>query len=146
MNIRPIRTKRDYQAALKLVSPYFDNVPESGSEEDDFFDVMVTLIEAYEQAHYPISPPTPIEAIKFRMEQGGVSVKDFAELIGSTSSRVYEILSGKRNLTLPMIRAINRNLGIPAESLIAEPTVMPLRVAKAHAATKTKVVRQKAAK
>ena len=78
---------------------------------------MVTLIEAYERKHYPIDPPDPIEAIKFRMEQGGLTVKDLEPMIGK-SNRVYEVLSGKRNLTLPMIRRLHRDLGIPAESLI----------------------------
>ena len=117
MEIRPIRTNDDYKAALKEVSAFFDNEPETDSSEGDRFEVLVTLIEAYEAKHYPIVPPDPIEAIKFGMEQGGLSVQDLVPMIGRTN-RVYEVLNHTRPLTLAMIRSLHEGLGIPAEVLI----------------------------
>ena len=117
MNIRPIRTKKDYEQALRELSAYFDDEPEPGTDEGDRFDILATLVEAYESKHFPIGPPDPIEAIRFRMEQGGLTVKDLVPSIGQPN-RVYEILNGKRNLTIEMIRNLHRNLGIPVESLI----------------------------
>ncbi|MQA55024.1 helix-turn-helix domain-containing protein [Pseudomonas piscis] len=117
MNIRPIHTDRDYRAALKSVSPMFDNEPQPGTPEGDYFDVMITLIEAYEARQFPIDLPNPIEAIKFRMEQSGLSAADLAPAIGRTN-RVYEVLNGKRALTLPMIWKLHQLFGIPAQSLI----------------------------
>ncbi|WP_426576342.1 helix-turn-helix domain-containing protein [Xenorhabdus stockiae] len=117
MNIKPIRTEQDYQKALKAIAPLFDNQPEIGTPEFDFMEVMVLLIEAYESEHYPIDPPDPIEAIKFRMEQSGLTIKDLEPAIGK-SNRVYEVLNRKRNLTLPMIRNLNSMFGIPADVLI----------------------------
>ncbi|EJL00147.1 MULTISPECIES: helix-turn-helix domain-containing protein [Pseudomonas] len=117
MQIRPIHTDQDYRAALKQVSVLFDNEPEPGTAEGDYFDVMVTLIEAYEAKHFPVDLPNPIDAIKFRMEQSGLSAADLAPAIGRTN-RVYEVLNGKRALTLPMIWKLHQLFGIPAESLI----------------------------
>lgn len=117
MNIRPIHSDQDYRAALKNVSPFFDNEPTPGTPEGDYFDVMVTLIEAYEAKHFPVDLPNPIEAIKFRMEQSGLSVADLVPAIGRTN-RVYEVLNGKRALTLPMIWKLHQLFGIPAQSLI----------------------------
>ena len=117
LQIRPIRTEADYDAALKAVSPLFDNEPEPDSDEGAAFDAMITLIEAYERKHHPIGLPDPIEAIKFRMEQQGLSPKDLQPMIGGLN-RVYEVLSRKRPLTMPMIRRLHQQLGIPAESLI----------------------------
>ena len=117
MNIHPIRTKADYKRALRELSAYFDNEPEPGSEDGDRFEILATLVEAYESKHFPIEAPDPIEAIRFRMEQGGLTVKDLVPSIGQPN-RVYEVLNRKRGLTLEMIRNLHRNLGIPAESLI----------------------------
>ena len=117
MNIHPIRTKADYKRALREVSAYFDNEPEPGSADGDRFEILTTLVEAYEAKHLPIDAPDPIEAIRFRMEQGGLTVKDLVPSIGQPN-RVYEVLNRKRGLTLEMIRNLHRNLGIPAESLI----------------------------
>lgn len=117
MNIRPIHTDEDYRAALKSVSALFDNEPEPGTPEGDYFDIMITLIEAYEAKQYPVDLPNPIDAIKFRMEQSGLSAADLAPAIGRTN-RVYEVLNGKRALTLPMIWKLHDLFGIPAESLI----------------------------
>lgn len=118
MDIRPIHNDADYKAALKTVSPWFDNEPEPGSEDADRFDILVTLIEAYETRHFPIDLPDPIDAIKFRMEQSGLAVKDLEPMIGR-SNRVYEVLARKRPLTLAMIRRLHRGLGIPAQVLVA---------------------------
>ncbi|PHZ25487.1 helix-turn-helix domain-containing protein [Yersinia massiliensis] len=117
MIIRPIRNEEDYRAALKAVSPLFDNEPEPNTPEGDFFEVMIVLIEAYEQKHFPVDLPDPVEAIKFRMEQSCLSAKDLMPAIGR-SNRVYEILNRKRSLTLPMIWKLHTLFGIPAESLI----------------------------
>ncbi|EDT2962822.1 helix-turn-helix domain-containing protein [Salmonella enterica subsp. enterica] len=117
MQIRPIRTEQDYEAALRAVEPLFDNEPALDTPEGDYFEVMCLLIQEYEKKHYPIDPPEPLEAIKFRMEQQGLTVKDLEPAIGQTN-RVYEVLNGKRNLTLPMIRRLHRQFGIPLESLI----------------------------
>jgi len=118
--IRPIRTDADYRAALALVAPYFDNEPEIDSDAGAHFEAMVTLIEAYEAKHYPMSPPDPIEAILFRMEQQGLKPKDLEPMIGQRN-RVYEVLNGKRKLTMAMVWRLHTGLGIPAESLIRQP-------------------------
>ncbi len=117
MIIRPIRNEEDYRAALKAISPLFDNEPEPNTPEGDFLEVMIVLIEAYEQKHFPVDLPDPVEAIKFRMEQSCLSAKDLMPAIGR-SNRVYEILNRKRSLTLPMIWKLHTLFGIPAESLI----------------------------
>ncbi len=118
--IRPIRTDTDYRAALALVVPYFDHEPEIDSDAGAHFEAMLTLIEAYEAKHYPISPPDPIEAILFRMEQQGLKPKDLEPMIGQMN-RVYEVLNGKRKLTMAMVWRLHIGLGIPAESLIRQP-------------------------
>ncbi|MBK0003709.1 type II toxin-antitoxin system HigA family antitoxin [Erwinia sp. S38] len=117
MQIKPIRTEQDYNAALRTVSPMFENEPELNTPDGDYFEVMCLLIEEYEKKHFPIEAPDPIEAIKFRMEQQGLSVKDLEPAIGK-ANRVYEVLNGKRNLTLPMIRRLHKQFGIPLESLV----------------------------
>ncbi|MDR0806729.1 MAG: helix-turn-helix domain-containing protein [Enterobacteriaceae bacterium] len=119
MKIKPITDEKSYQAALKAVEPFFDTEPVKGSAEGDFFEVMLTLIEHYENEHFPIDLPTPIDAIKFRMEQQGLEAKDLAIAIGQTN-RVYEILNGKRKLTLPMIWKLNKLFNIPVDSLIKQ--------------------------
>ncbi len=118
MEIRPIRTKQDYKAALKAVSPFFDKEPERGTPEADYFEVLVTLIEAFERKHYSIAPPDPIEAVKFRMEQQGLAAKDLQPMIGNLN-RVYEVLNGRRALTLRMIKNLHQQLGVPLESLVS---------------------------
>ena len=119
MELKPIRSEAEYDAALRAVSPYFDREPEPETVEADRFEVLVMLIEAYEARHHAIAPPDPVEAIKFRMEQAGLTAKDLEPMIGRTN-RVYEVLNRKRPLTLAMIRRLHSGLGIPAESLIAE--------------------------
>ncbi|NUT62897.1 helix-turn-helix domain-containing protein [Herbaspirillum sp. C9C3] len=118
MDIKPIKTDADYRAALKEIEGLMTT--KLNTPEGDRLDVLVTLVEAYEAKHYPIDLPDPVEAIKFRMEQAGLTVKDLEPYIGR-SNRVYEILNGKRPLTLGMIWKLNQGLGIPAESLIKPP-------------------------
>ncbi len=115
--LRPIRTDNDHRAALSELSTYFDNEPEPGTPEGDRFEVMLTLVESYESKHFPIDLPDPVEAIKFRMEQSGLTPKDLQPMIGRLN-RVYEVLNRKRPLTLPMIWKLHQGLGIPAENLI----------------------------
>ncbi len=120
MEIRPIHTEADYKAALREVSAYFDSEPDPGTPEGDRFEVLLTLVEAYEAKHFPIDLPDPVEAIKFRMEQAGLTPKDLVPAIGQLN-RVYEVLGGKRPLTLNMIWRLHEKFGIPAESLIRPP-------------------------
>jgi HTH-type transcriptional regulator / antitoxin HigA len=115
--IRPIRTQADYEAALALVEPYFDKEPATSSDAGAHFEALVAVIEAYEAKHFPIAPPDPIDAIKFQMEQRGMSERDLESLIGSRS-RVYEILNRKRPLSMAMVRRLHAGLGIAAETLI----------------------------
>ena len=119
MDIQPIRTEADYKLALRHISNLMESDPELGTADGDRLDILVTLVQAFEARHLPIGAPDPVEAIKFRMEQSGLTVKDLEPIIGR-SSRVYEVLNHKRPLTLAMIRRLHRGLGIPAEVLIAE--------------------------
>ncbi len=119
MDIHPIHTEADYRSTLKEVSALMESDPERGTPEGDRLDILTTLVQAWEARHCPIAPPDPVEAIKFRMEQSGLTIKDLEPLIGK-SNRVYEVLNRKRPLTLAMIRRLHQGLGIPAEVLIAE--------------------------
>lgn len=123
MDIKPIRTDADYREALVEIESLM--TAEADTPEGERLDVLVTLIEAYEAKHYPLDLPDPVEAIKFEMEQKGLGVKDLVPMIGQTN-RVYEILNRRRPLTLKMIRGLNQELGIPAESLI-KPTQVRTR-------------------
>lgn len=115
MTIKPIKTKKDYQVAINRLEAIFDARP--GTPEGDELEVLGILIEKYEQEHYPIDYPDPIEAIKFRMEQLGYSQNDLAKVVG-LKSRASEILNRKRKLTLEMIRQLHQALGIPTDVLI----------------------------
>ena len=115
MDIKPIKTKTDYQTVLKEIEALMDAKPRTS--KGDRLEVLATLVEAYEAKHYSLDLPDPVEAIKYTMESKGLTVKDLEPLIGR-SNRVYEILSRKRPLTLKMIWALHRKLGIPAESLV----------------------------
>ncbi len=117
MQIKLLKNKQDYEAALAAIAPLFDNEPALDTPEGDYFEVMCLLIEEYETKNFPIDPPDPIEAIKFRMEQQGLTIADLESAIGK-SNRVYEVLNRKRNLTLPMIRRLHSQFGIPLESLV----------------------------
>ena len=115
MNIKPIKTKKDYQNALNRLEVIFDAKP--NTNEGDELEILSLLIDNYEKEHDPIESPDPIEAIKFRMEQMGYKQKDLADIIGY-KGRVSEILNKKRKLTLEMIRNLNEKLNIPLDALI----------------------------
>ena len=117
MDIKPIRTKADYRAALKAVESLMG--AKARTPDGDRLDVLVTLIEGYERLHFPMDLPDAVEAIKFRMEQQGLTPKDLEPLIGR-SNRVYEVLNRRRALTLAMIQRLHAGLGIPAESLLRQ--------------------------
>ena len=116
MTIKPIKTERDYRKALKEIEKLWDAKP--NTPMGDRLDVLVTLVEAYEQKHYKFDPPDPIEAIKFRMEQLDLKPSDLAKILGGRS-RVSEVLNRKRKLTVEMMRSLRKHLAIPAESLLA---------------------------
>ena len=115
MLIKPIKTEADHVAALREIERLWG--ANEGTSEGDRLEVLTTLVEAYEQAHFPIDPPDPIEAIKFRLEQQGADKKALVGVIGSRS-RVHEVLRRDRALSLSMIRRLNQRLHIPAEVLI----------------------------
>lgn len=116
MTIKPIKTERDYHNALKQIEKLWDAKP--NTSKGDRLEVLVTLVEAYEQKHYKIEPPDAIEAIKFRMEQLGLKQSDLAKYLGGRS-RASEVLNRKRKLTVDMMRSLCKHLDIPAESLLA---------------------------
>jgi HTH-type transcriptional regulator/antitoxin HigA len=115
MNIKPIKTEKDYRKALIRLETIFDSRP--GTRDGDELDILALLIERYENEHYPIEAPDPIEAIKFRMEQMGYKQKDLEAIIGY-KGHVSEILNKKRKLTLEMIRKFHEKLDIPLNALI----------------------------
>jgi HTH-type transcriptional regulator/antitoxin HigA len=115
MQIRPIRTEKDHDAALARIDELMG--AKAGSPEGDELDVLVTLVCAYEEKHFPMDPSDPLMAIQFRMEQQGLTRKDLEPMIGSRA-RVSEVLTGKRPLTLPMIRRVRDGLGISADLLV----------------------------
>ena len=117
MDVRPLRSESDYNQALADISQYFETEPQPGSPDADRFDLLALVIADYEGKHWPIDPPDPVEAIKYRMEQAGYRQRDLAALLGSRS-RASEILSRKRPLTLEMAWRLNREWGIPAEALL----------------------------
>lgn len=115
MNVFPIRTEEDYDAALARIDALMD--AEAGTPEGDELEIFVTLVEAYEEKHYPMPVCDPVEAIKFRMEQLGMEPKDLTPIIGSRS-KVSEILNHKRQLSITMIRNLHSKLHVPYESLL----------------------------
>ncbi|NME67812.1 helix-turn-helix domain-containing protein [Flammeovirga aprica] len=116
MNIKPIKSELDYNEALERIEELWG--AKKDTPEGDEFDLLVTLVESYEMKHYPIAPPDPIDAIKFRMEQMGMTKADMVQYLGS-QSRVSEVLNRKRNLSLKMIKSLYKDLKIPAEILLA---------------------------
>jgi HTH-type transcriptional regulator/antitoxin HigA len=122
MNVKPIKNESDYDAALAEIADLMD--ARANTTEGDRLDVLVTLVEAYEERHWRVNPPDPIEAIKLRMQQRGLSRSDLEKVLGS-KSRVSEVLNRKRPLTIEMIRRLHDKLGIPAESLIRATTRSP---------------------
>lgn len=127
MNIKPIKTEKEYQAALKEIERLFE--ADLNTPDGDLLDVLVTLVEAYEDEHYPIPLPDPIEAIFFYMESRELTRTDLEPYIGSRA-RVSEILNRKRPLTLSMIQRLHSELGIPAEIL-----VQPYKISTSHKAS-----------
>ena len=119
MTIRPIRNEKDHAAALRRIEALMDAEP--GTAAGDELDVLATLVEAYEDRHFPIDEPDPIEAIRFRMEQDGLTRRDLQRFIGPRG-RVSEVLDRQRPLSLRKTRALHRELGIPLESLIGRDT------------------------
>ncbi|MCZ8355155.1 MAG: helix-turn-helix domain-containing protein [Cyclobacteriaceae bacterium] len=115
MNLKPIKTKKDYQQALDRLEVIFD--AKKGTKEGDELEILGILIDQYENEHFPIDLPDPIEAIKFRMEQLGYNQTDLAKVVG-LKSRASEILNKKRKLSLDMIRQIHKKLNIPTDVLI----------------------------
>lgn len=116
MHIKPIRNDQDLRQAFQRLEEIFQAKPTT--PEYDEMEILTTLIEVYENKHYPIGPASPIEAIKFRMEQQGLSQRDLEPYIG-TSGRVSEVLNGKRSLSLRMIKKLHDGLRIPYESLLS---------------------------
>ncbi len=114
-DVKPIRTNADYKKALAEARKLWG--AKSGTSLGDRLDVLATLIDLYETEHYPIDPPDPVEAIKFRMEQQGMTRKDLERMIG-TRTRVAEVLNRKRSLSINMIRRLHKELGISADVLI----------------------------
>jgi HTH-type transcriptional regulator/antitoxin HigA len=129
ISVRPIRTEADYDAALAEVDALMDAVP--GTADGDRFDVLVTLIEAYEARHWAIEAPHPIDAIRVRMQQRNLRNRDLEPMIGSRG-RVSEVLSGKRALTLPMIRKLSKGLDLRPDILIQEVPVVTRRRQARH--------------
>ena len=118
MEIRPVKTKSAYRAALKEIESLMK--ARANTPEGERLDILVTLVEAYERKHFPMDLPDPVAAIRFVMEQRGLTVKDLEPMLGH-ANRVYEVLNRKRPLTLKMIWHLHKQLGIPAESLIRPP-------------------------
>jgi HTH-type transcriptional regulator/antitoxin HigA len=119
MNIKPIHNEDDYRETLRQIETLMN--AQENTPEGDLLDILVTLVEAYERKAFPMSLPDPVEAIKFYMDQNEMTPKDLEPVIGRMN-RVYEVLNHTRPLTLKMIRNLHGQFGIPAESLIKEPT------------------------
>lgn len=118
MDIQPIKTEEDYDLALQTIEQLWE--AEDGTPEGDRLDILITLVDAYEQINHPIYPPDPVAAIEFHMDQNELSRADLEKYIGSRA-RVSEVMNGKRGLSIEMIRNLHEGLGIPLESLIARP-------------------------
>ena len=116
MEIRPIKNEKDYNDSIRRIEELWG--AKKDTQQGDELDLLVTLVESYEMKHYPIAPPDPVDAIKFRMEQMGMTRADMVKYLGS-QSRVSEVLNGKRKLTLGMVKSLYKGLKIPAEILLA---------------------------
>jgi HTH-type transcriptional regulator / antitoxin HigA len=116
MEIKPIKTEQDYNDSIKRIEELWG--AKKDTPQGDELDLLVTLVESYEMKHYPIAPPDPVDAIKFRMEQMDMTKADMVKYLGS-QSRVSEVLNRKRKLTLSMVKSLYKGLKIPAEILLA---------------------------
>jgi HTH-type transcriptional regulator/antitoxin HigA len=119
MNVKPIRNDEEFDQAVRRASAYFASKPEPGSPDGDTYEMLLMVIEAYQNEHCPFEDPSPIEAIEFRMEQAGLTRKDLIPIIG-TIDIVDAVMDGTQELTLPMIRRLHKDLGIPLAILIGE--------------------------
>lgn len=119
MNIKPIRTERDYKAALKRIDELIAIDPKEGTVSFDELDLISTLVESYENIHYPIEAPDPVEAIQYIMEEKGLTQKDLVKYFNGSKSLVSAFLNGKRELSKSVIKSLHRELGIPYEILMA---------------------------
>lgn len=115
MEIRPVRNEADHERALREIERLWEAA--EGTPDGDRLEVLVTLVGAYERVHYPLDPPDPLEAIRFRLEQQGLDLRALVGVIGNRT-RVYEVMRGDRGLSLSMIRRLHERFGIPAEVLI----------------------------
>ena len=118
MEIQPIKNEEDYDRALKVIEELWN--AEQDTPDGDRLDILITLVEAYEQQHHPMYPPDPVAAIEFHMDQNEMGRSDLEEYIG-TRARVSEVLNRRRGLSIEMIRNLHEGLGIPLESLVARP-------------------------
>jgi HTH-type transcriptional regulator/antitoxin HigA len=132
MHIKPIRTARDYTQALKEVEADWETSFPEGSPEGERYEVLLTLVEAYESQHFPIPDPDPILAIKTRMEDRGLDHRDLLPIFG-TRARVYEVLNKIRGLSIEHIRELNKRLNIPAEILLKKYRLSAPKIAKKKA-------------
>jgi len=119
MKVKPIRTKKEHKAALLRIQDLMDKDLADGSAGLDELELLAMVVEEYEDEHYPVPPPNPIEAIKFRIDQLGLKESDLSKILGSRQ-RLSDLLSGRRKLSLSMIRNLHKHLRIPAETLIRE--------------------------
>lgn len=133
MNIKPIRSERDYEAACKRIDEIFQAEP--GTPEDDELEILTTLVDAYEEEHFPVGMPHPVEAIKIQMENLGVSRKDLMERLHKSSGRISDILNKRRALTLGDIRKLSALLHIPTEVLTQDYPLEKAESAKAAGTT-----------
>ncbi len=117
--LKPVKTKKDYEAALQRCYDLMQTNIKLSQKNADELEILSTLVELYEKKNYPVPPPHPLESIKFRIEQGELDEKELTKILGGRS-RKSEILSGRRKLSLTMIRALHEKLKIPADTLIAE--------------------------
>ena len=124
MKAKVIKTQEEYEAVLARVEELMDATPNTAEAEE--LELLAALAELYEDEHFPVDPPDPVEAIRFRMQQAGLKQKDLVQYIGSPG-RVSEVLSRKRALSLRMIRALHRGLGIPAEAILGGPSAATSR-------------------
>ena len=130
--IRPLRSEKDYDAALAEIEHYFVKPPKRGTADADRFDLLALVIEDYERKFWPIDPPSPVDAIRYRMETGGYTQSDLGRLLGSRQ-RASDVLGRKRALTMQMAWRLHREWGIPAEALIRPRDTSRRRVSRGAA-------------